>query len=99
MIIENFIRLLAGAVIAGCWWFVAIRLQKYWFLYAIAALATVGPLLSSGMAVLAQIMPRGSGASMLGMTHVWTVVSISNAILFVLFATWLVRFARTAPQA
>lgn len=96
--VETLIRLLASAVIAGCWWFAAIRLQKYWVLYALAAVATIGPLLSSGMVFISQMMPRGS-SSIAALSHIWVALTIFDAVLFVLFASWLVRFARTAPPA
>lgn len=94
---ETFIMLLAHAVIAGCWWFAAIRLQKHWILYAIAATSTIGPLLTAGMVFMAQISPRGS--SMEGISHGWTLLSIADAVLFVIFAGWLVRFVRSTPPS
>jgi len=95
--IESFIRLLASAVIAGCWWFAAIRLQKYWLLYAIAALATIGPLLTAGIMFMAQISPRGS--SIEAFSHFWTLLVIGDAVLFFLFAGWLIRMVRGTPPS
>lgn len=92
---ETFIRLLGSAVIAGCWWFAAIRSQKHWILYALAAVSTIGPLLTAGMVFAAQISPRGS--SMEGISHLWTLLTIVDAVLLVIFAGWLVRVARSTP--
>jgi hypothetical protein len=40
--IESIIGILTSAVIAGAWWFAAFRLQRLWFLYGLAVVATIG---------------------------------------------------------
>jgi hypothetical protein len=90
--IETVIRLFVGIIIAGCWWFAAIRLQKHWILYAIAIIATIGPVLSASMIALTQVSATGASYSMFSVLQ--TLLAVTNAVLYVIFAGWLVRFAQ-----
>src|SRR5689334_8636378 len=95
--VETLIRLFVGIIIAGCWWFAAIRLQKHWILYAIAIMTTIGPILSASMIALTQVSGNGASYSMFSVLS--TLLAIANAVLYVIFAGWLVRVARGTPPS
>jgi hypothetical protein len=94
---DALISVVASAVVAGGWWYAAIRLQRHWFLYSLAAVATVGTLISAGIIFLA-----GSGKSLiplLELLHIQSIVAVVDALLFLVFVCWLVRFPRDTHVA
>jgi hypothetical protein len=94
--VETLIRLLASITIASCWWFAAIRLQKHWILYALAIITTVGPLLSGSMIAMTQMSGSSSG-SFTFFSAIQTLLALTTAVLYIVFAGWLVSFARSTP--
>jgi hypothetical protein len=90
--IDSVIALGMSAFIAGCWWFAAIRLRRYWFVYGLAIVNTLFLLISGDTIFIAQ--SSGSLVSLLALLHFRAILAVVEALLFVAFICWLLRLAR-----
>jgi len=87
--IETLVGLLTSAVIAGAWWFAAIRFRRQGLLYGLAVVATIGTLLSFAIALVVDFSTRID--TMHTLLHFQPVCDIADAVLYILFVCWLVR--------
>jgi hypothetical protein len=74
-------------LIAGAWWYIALRLPYYWLLYALAILSTIGAVISIVITVVLQ--SHGPYALMAPLSLLHTAVAVLDAILYVAFAAWI----------
>jgi hypothetical protein len=80
-------------VIAGAWWYIALRLPFYWITYALAMLATIGTFISLAIIVLMQT--HQSFVLLSPLSYLRTGVGILNAILYIAFAAWITSGTKT----
>jgi hypothetical protein len=92
-----YLELIPSAVIAGCWWFAAVRLRRHWFLYGLAAIATTGTVITAGIICVAQ--SGNSLVPVVTLSRIQPILGVAEAILYVFFVCWLVRFARNTHVA
>jgi hypothetical protein len=78
---------LTSLVIAGAWWYVALRLPFHWILYALAVTATIGTFISFGIIVLVQ--SHQSLVLLSPLSYLQTLVGVLDAGLYVVFAAWI----------
>src|SRR4051795_4035720 len=92
--VQMVVGLISACVIAGAWWYAALRLSYHWILFALAIVASVTAMLSLAFFAL---MLSPSTNSLIGMvSHFHIVVNIAEAVLYVIFAGWLVRQCQNA---
>jgi hypothetical protein len=85
--IQATIGIVTSGIIAGAWWYAALRLSSYWILYALAMVATLLTLLSATLFFLVQ--SRAQPALLPAISHVQILLRVLDAALYVVFAGWL----------
>ncbi|MEO8053470.1 MAG: hypothetical protein ABI833_23980, partial [Acidobacteriota bacterium] len=94
LIFQFAVGILTSMLVAGSWWYVAVRLPYHWVLYALAMLATIGAVISVGMVVTLQSHANQFLIPLLSQLR--TGISLLEGILYVLFAVWITSRARSA---
>ncbi len=88
--------ILASLLVAGGWWYIALRLPYHWLLYGLALLATIGTLISIA---LAMVLEAHQSLALVGpLSKLRTAVGVFDSILFVAFAGWLTSRAPVGPN-
>ncbi len=86
--------ILAGLLIAGSWWYIALRLPYHWVLYALAMMATIGTAISIAIAVLVQA--HQSLNLIAPLSQLRTGVGVLDAIFYIAFAGWITSRAKSS---
>jgi hypothetical protein len=82
----------SSIVVAGAWWYIALRLPFYWITYALALLATVGAFISLAIVVL--IQTHQSLALVSPLSYLRTGIGVFDALLYIAFAAWITSGTR-----
>jgi hypothetical protein len=85
--LQYLLGIFSSVIIAGAWWYIAVRLPFHWITYALAVLATAGAFVSLGILVLVQ--GHQSLILVSSLAFLRTGLGVLNALLYVAFAAWI----------
>jgi hypothetical protein len=81
------VGILSSILVAGAWWYIALRLPYHWITYGLAILATAGAFTSLGIVVL--IESHQSLVLLPPLSYLRTAVGLLEAALYIAFAAWI----------
>ena len=93
--IQMVVSLLASLIIAGAWWYAALRLSSHWVLFALAIVASISALLA--LAFLLLMQTPATNTILPAVSHMHILVNIADSVLYIIFAGWLVRQCGGTP--